>query len=218
MFHWIVVGHERREVLVKSIVKSWRGGHAVVCDVQLQGKHQQPRWLAIAWADGAAARRGPRWPELLTAWTEINEDPLFPEDTAPVLAEEVSGLGADAFIAHGEPGLERATVGWYQKGALASYEHVGSATVSWTPEEGLGRPFDGTAAQLAARGYKKLAVLLGSDSDANLADRIAQTNRAMGELLISRAFLRLLDADPPEIDELAGIIARSRQHRWPLAG
>jgi hypothetical protein len=216
MFQWVVVGHDRRELLVKSIVKSWRGGHAVVCDVELPAR-RGTKWLAIAWADGASPRRDPRWPEVLTDWSDINDERLFPEKTLPIVAEEVSGLGADAFIAHGEPGLERATVAWYGKGAVVSYEHVGSSTVAWTPEEGLGRPFDGTAAQLAARGYKKLAALMGSDRDVNLAERIAQTNQAVGELLISRAFLRLLDTDPPEIDELAGLIARAKQNRWPLA-
>jgi hypothetical protein len=216
MFRWVVVAHERREVLVKSIVKGWSGGDAVLTDLEVPGR-KKSTWLCVASTGGATARRQPRWPEVLVDWSDINEDPLFPESEAPVLAEEVSGLGADAFIAHGAPGLAKATVGWYAKGALAAYEHVGSATVSWTPEEGLGRPFDGSAKQLAARGYQKLAELVGDQAGANVAERIQLTNQAMGEALISRAFLPLLDTDPPAIDELAGMIARSRTHRWRLA-
>jgi hypothetical protein len=209
MFEWTVVEHARREVLVRALSRGWRDGQAVLCDLVVPHE-KQPRTLCVAWAEGASAMRKPRWPDLLTDWSDIHEDALFPSAEAPVLAEEVSGLGADAFICHGQPGLSRATVGWYEKGALTAYEHVGSATVSWTPGGGLGRPFDGSVAQLLARGAKALL------PDETVLDRIEKTNAAVGELLIRRAFLRLLDDDPPPIDELHGLLARTHQHRFQL--
>jgi hypothetical protein len=209
MFEWTVVEHDRREVLLKAVAKAWRGGQGVVCDLEFPHK-KKPRWLCIAWAEGAGAARKPRWPELLADWSDIHEDALFPADEAPVLAEEVSGLGADAFACHGEPGLKRATVGWYEKGALIAYEHVGPATVSWTPDGGLGRPFDGSVAQILTRGAKMLL------PDETVLDRIEKTNAAIGEYLISRAFLRLLDRDPPPIDELHGMVAKAPTQRFSL--
>jgi hypothetical protein len=209
LFEWTVVEQERQAVLVEAISRAWRGGHGVVCTLEVPARGR-PRPLLVAWAEGARAARSPRWPDLLGDWSDIHEEPIFPSPEAPVLAEEVSALGADAFVCHAAPGLGQATVGWYEKGALIAYEHVGAATVSFTPDDGLGRPFDGSVAQLLTRGARRLL------PDENVLERIEKTNAAVGEHLIARAFLRLLDVDPPPIDELAGLVARAPTQRFRL--
>jgi hypothetical protein len=163
--------------------------------------------------DRVKARRAARWPDVLEDWKDIYEEALFPDPELPVLAEEISGLGAPAACVFGGPGLLKGTVAWYEKGALISYEHVGSASVSWDPDEGLGRPFDGTAASIAALGGKRVAKLFGSDKTIDVLTRIDNANRAIGEVLIGRVFYRFLDTDPPPIDDLAGLVATARQTR-----
>jgi len=135
--------------------------------------------------------RPPRWPDVLSDWHDIYGDPLFPDHALPVLAEALSALGAEALALHADNGLVGATVAWYEKGALALYEHVGSATVSWTEADGLGRPPDGTL-RSAAAGF--------------VLDRIALQNKANGEALLDRALHRILAHDPPPFEELAGMV------------
>jgi len=215
MFDWLVVRDDRRDVLVEAVKRVWRGGQALVADVDFPHK-KKPRRIAFAWpAPGVGARRAPRWPELLADWHEVNDDdPLCPVDALAVAAEEVSGLGADALCVHGGPGLAHATVIWYEKGAVESYEHVGKSTVAWTPNK-LGRPFDGSAAQTAAALGRKL---VGVDEDeVNVLERVANMNRAVGEVLLVRAFTRILDMDPPPIDELAGLVATANPQRFTVA-
>ena len=217
MFKWVAVLADQGGVLQTALARAWQGGAAVVADLTLVSpKKRQPRPALIAWPDGASARRAPRWPDLLDDWRDIYDEKLFPAPECPVLAEEVSGLGADALIVHGAPGLTQATIGWYAKGALVEYEHVGSATVAWTPETGLGRPLDGSMRQAMALGGKKLASLVGSDDSVNIMDRIQATSAALGEVLIRRAFVRLLDQEPPGIDELNGLVSQTRKRRLSL--
>ncbi len=217
MFTWLAVLATQRSVLDLALAKAWKGGTGIVAELDLvSSKRRQPRPALVAWSEGAQSRRAPRWPELLDEWRDIYDEKLFPTPECPVLAEEVSGLGADALIVHGEPGLTRASIGWYAKGALVEYEHVGSATVAWTPETGLGRPLDGSVGQAMALGGKRLASLVGSDDSVNIFDRIRDTSAALGEVLIRRAFLRLVDQEPPPIDELNGLVAQAPRRRVTL--
>ena len=199
-------------LLEAGIGKAWTGGQAVVTRLDLAGR-KGPRPIVVVTPDRTKARRAPRWPEVLDDWKDIYEDALFPEPELAVLAEEISGLGAPAACVFGGPGLAQGTVAWYEKGALISYEHVGSASVSWDPEDGLGRPFDGTAASIAALGGKRLAKLFGSDKTIDVMTRIDNANRAIGEVLITRVFYRFLDTDPPPIDDLAGLVATASPTR-----
>ena len=217
MFTWVAVLADQRAVLDTALARAWKGGPAVVVELALASpKRRQPRPALVAWSEGASARRAPRWPDVLDDWRDIYDEKLFPAPECPVLAEEVSGLGADALIVHGAPGLTQASIGWYAKGALVEYEHVGSATVAWTPESGLGRPLDGSMRQAMALGGKRLASLVGSDDSVNIMDRIQATSAALGEVLIRRAFLRLVDQEPPAIDELNGLISQAPRRRLAL--
>jgi hypothetical protein len=209
MFTWVAVLAEHQGVLETALARAWQGGASVASLALDPGKRRPPRPIVLAWPEAAKARRAPRWPDVLDEWRDIYEEPLFPAAECPVLAEEVSGLGADALIVHGAPGLTQASIGWYAKGALVEYEHVGGATVAWTPDGGLGRPLDGSTRQALALGGKKLAALVGDDESVNILDRIRATSAALGEVLIRRAFFRLLGQEPPAIDELNGLVARA---------
>jgi hypothetical protein len=211
MFSWLVIRVDNTDVLAPAMQKAWTGGDAVMAQLALPGKKTKP--IAIVWPEGAAARRAPRWPEVLDDWKDIYEEQLFPVIDIPVLAEELSGLGAPALCAAAGPGLTTGTVGWYEHGALIGYEHVGGASVSWDPEEGLGRPFDGTAASIAALGGKRVAKLFGLDQDVSVLDRALLANRAVGNVLLTRAFHRILGQDPPAIDDLAGLVATAPTSR-----
>jgi hypothetical protein len=211
MYSWLVVEVEQAALLAAALGRAWRAGEAAAAEVDLPAR-KQPRTLVFTWAESEPApRRPPRWPDLLVEWTDIYSEPLFPGDAMPVLAEEVSAMGADALLVHAAPGLAGATIAWYERGALASYEHVGGATVAWSEAEGLGRPADRSS--VAVTGARKLAGAVGSERDEFVLDRIENTARATGEGLIERALFRFLAADPPPFDELAGLVARARPQR-----
>jgi len=212
MFAWLVIREDNTDVLAAAIAKAWSGGDAVIARLAFPAR-KAPRQIAVVWPDRARAKRTPRWPDVLDDWKDIYEEALFPNAEIPVLAEELSGLGAPTLCAHAGPGLVAGTVGWYEQGALIGYEHVGGASVSWDPESGLGRPFDGTAASIAALGGKRVAKLFGSDRDIDVLERVELANRAVGNVLLTRAFYRILGMDPPEIDDLAGLVAKAETVR-----
>jgi len=213
MFAWVVIRDENLGVLQPALARAWTGGAAALARLTLGAK--RPRAIAALWSDGARARRAARWPDVLGDWQDINEEPLFPDAALPVLAEELSGLGAPALCAYAGPGFAAGTVAWYEQGALISYEHVGGSSVAWDPDDGLGRPFDGTAASIAALGGKRIAKLFGSDRDVDVLERQQLANRAVGGVLLRRAFYRILGFDPPELDDLAGLVANAPLVRLP---
>jgi hypothetical protein len=211
MFAWVVIREDNVAVLSPALARGWAGG-GVAARVTLGTK--KPQTIVVVWPDGARSLRAARWPDVLVDWHDINdEDPLFPSAELSVLAEELSGLGAPALCAHAGPGFAAGTVAWYEQGALISYEHVGSSQVAWDPDDGLGRPFDGTAASIAALGGKRIAKLFGSDKNVDVFERQQLANRAVGGVLLQRAFHRILGFDPPALDDLAGLVANAQAIR-----
>jgi len=73
----------------------------------------------------------------------------------------------------------------------------------------LGRPFDGTAASIAALGGKRVAKLFGADTTATVLERQQLANRAIGGVLLTRALHRMLGGKPPDLDDLAGMVANA---------
>lgn len=212
MINWLVVRAEHRDAVGHALPRAWRGGEAAFADLRF------PRAaVTFVWPVGASARRPARWPDVLGDWRDIYEDALFPDDAIPVLAEEAAGLGAEALAAHAELGLKRASVGWYRKGALAEYEHVGSAQVAWNPEDGLGRPFDGTRRTIGAMAARRFAEMVGAGDFASTLERLEKTAKAAGESLLLSAFLRMLGAEPPPLDQLAGQVAAAPAGRVRLS-
>ena len=204
MHTWLVVEAAHGALLPVAVERAWRGSAAAVAEVLLAARKGRGALLFV-WPGAEPTPRGqPRWPDVLCDWTEIHEEPLFPGAALPLLAEDLSGLGADVLLVHAEPGLAGATIAWYEKGALTLYEHVGGATVAWSEADGLGRPLDASGASNAALAARGLA---SADRDLFVLDRIDSANRATGEALLDRAFHRFLAADPPPFDELAGVVA-----------
>ncbi len=213
MFAWVVLRQSNTDVLAAAVGRAWTGAADVALLALPQTRRKPPQPIAVVTPAGARARRAPRWPDVLGDWSELNEEPLFPSAELAVLAEELSGLGAPTLCAHGGPGLVHATVAWYERGALIGYEHVGATSVAWDPDDGLGRPFDGTAASLAALGGRRVAKLFGADRDVDVLERQLLVNRAIGDVLLVRAFHRMLEQDPPPIDDLAGMVATASTQR-----
>jgi hypothetical protein len=159
MFAWVVIREDNIDVLPPAVARAW-GGAAAVAHLELPNKraNKPPKQIAvIAPAGGVRGKRAPRWPDVLGEWSEINEEALFPSGELPVLAEELSALGAQTLCVHGGPGFAQATVAWYERGALVGYEHVGGTPVIWDPDGGLGRPLAGaTGDSLIARALETL--------------------------------------------------------------
>ncbi|MEO8549717.1 MAG: hypothetical protein ABI678_07080 [Kofleriaceae bacterium] len=212
MFAWAVLRDDNADVLMPALARAWTGGEALVSRLTFPAR-KAPREIVFVRPGGARSRRAPRWPALLDDWKDIYEEALFPDPELVVLAEELSGLGAPTLCAHAGPGLTSGTIAWYEQGALIGYERVGNASVSWDEESGLGRPFDGTAASLAALGGKRIAKLFGSDRDIDLFERVELANRAVGNVLLQRAFHRMLGQAPPAMDDLAGLVASADVER-----
>jgi hypothetical protein len=214
MIDWLVVRAEHRDEVGNALPRAWRGGEAHFADLAFPRAR-----VTFVWPSGASARRAARWPDLLTDWRDIYEDALFPGDAIPVLAEEAAGLGAEPLIVHAELGLATASTGWYRKGNLAEYEHVGAgAQVSWNPEDGLGRPFDGTSRTMSAMAARRFASLMGAAQTAATLERLERTAKAAGEALLLSAFLRMLGDEPPPMDQLAGQVASAPVGRVRLPG
>jgi hypothetical protein len=204
MLHFLVVRSQDRQALINAIPRAWRGGQAACANVAFPTKPgYPPQMIHFAWAEAARAQRAAVWPDVLGEWIEIYEEKFFPDDTIPVLAEECSALGAEPLAVFGDNGLGRVTMAWYRKGALVEIEHVGSAAVAWLPDSGLGRPFDGSMAQMASH-----AGLVGK-----LAGRMQGVSMAAGETILHHAFFRMLEQDPPEISSIAGMVAAAQAAR-----
>ncbi len=200
---------DHRDLVYRCLGVSLSGGTACEAVVKV-GSH----WLTVAWSEGAHAKRAPRWPEVLDTWREFHSsEELFPVKHVPVLAEEVSSLGHEALALAVAAGISAATVGWYQKGALVEYEHVGAETVAWYPQEGLERPrLDGVIESLAGFGAWQ------ADNDVEKAtyERVASGLKVEAAGVYQKAMKRLLGEDPPPPDKLAGMLAQSATARWRL--
>jgi hypothetical protein len=199
MLEWLCFRTEHKTAIGNALGRAWRGGEVRLVELA------PATFLSV---EGTSARRAAHWPDVLTDWRDIYDERLFPSDVVPVLAEEASGLGAEVLVAASDLGFAQATTGWYRKGKLDEYEHVGGgAQVAWTPDGGLGRPFDGSRRTISAMASKRLASLLGADKFASTFERLENAGKAVGEAVLWHAFLRLLGREPPPLDELAGQVA-----------
>ncbi|HEY3359485.1 MAG TPA: hypothetical protein VGQ83_39910 [Polyangia bacterium] len=209
MFQWLLVQGDQRELVYRCFGAAWARGTACEALVSVGGTP-----IIVAWSQGARAQRAPRWPEVLADWHEFHDaEPLFPDDTLPVLAEEVAALGLNALALAVAPGAARATAAWYAQGALTEYEHAGAVAVAWYEGAGLGQPRVADYVHAAADVGKRLA---DSAAEAALYDRIDQGLAAEAGGVYRKALRRLLDAEPPACDDLAGLVARAPCARWRL--
>jgi hypothetical protein len=210
MLDWLVIRATHRNLLPQALPKAWRGGEAVIVDLAFAPRNTP---VTFVMAHGCAPVRPARWPDVLTEWTEIYDEQPFGDRLLPVLAEELSGLGADVLITRAELGLQKADVAWYEKGAVRQVEHVGGSQLAWSPEDGLGRP---QSTSLALAGGKFAAKLTRADKTADLLERLSATSLAVAEAILTRAHFLIMDADPPPMDQLAGIVGGAPAARFRL--
>ena len=208
MIEWLLVSGDQRELVYRCFGAAWSGGQACESIVRLG-----PGWVTVAWPLGSRAQRAPRWPDVLADWREFHDEALFPSAEVPVLAEEVSALGANALALSVAPGAARADIGWYHQGGLAEWEHVGATTAAWYPDAGLDVPRLSGALAAAVDLARAAAE---SAAEASVYDRIHAGLAASATAIYKKALHRLLGADPPDCDDLAGIVAKAPTARWRL--
>jgi hypothetical protein len=212
MLQWLFVAGDYPHDLERRLAKAFCGS-ALVSVLRLTAK---ARPCTVIEPEAATVLRKPRWPDVLTDWTEIYEEPLFPSPLLPVAAEVLSETGAESlalFADLGHPSGARGGVAWYQKGGLVELEQVGSAAVAWQKGQPLSRPrVHDARAQLAALGRSRA----DNDRDAGLYDRVESSRAVTAEAILARALLRLTATDPPPISELAEVLARGGRARLRL--
>src|SRR6185503_1595326 len=114
MIDWVVVRPEHAGILAAGAKKALGGGSLAVADVAVPiSPKKPPARILCAWPDGAKGKRAPRWPEVLSDWGDIYDVKLFRNPALPLLAEEISGLGADVLVASAELGLKDVSLAWY---------------------------------------------------------------------------------------------------------
>lgn len=212
MIEWLFVAGDYPPDLNRRLAVAWRGS-ALVSVLRLTAK---ARPCTVIEPEAITARRLPRWPDVLTDWTDIYEEPLFPGPALPVAAEVLSETGAEAlalFADLGHPSGPRGGVAWYHKGGLSEFEQVGNAAVAWQKGQPLSRPrVHDARAQLAALGRS----VASSDRDAGLYERVESSRLVTTEAILARALLRLTDADPPPLNALAEVLQRGGRARVTL--
>lgn len=208
MIEWLLLPETKLAVVRGRLPQAWSGS-ALAYPFQ-PTKDARPALLLVP--ERAVARRAPRWPDVLSDWSDIYEEPLFPSPRLPVAGEVVSEGGVECLALHldlGHPSGARGGVAWYDKGGVVELEQVGAASVAWRRGEALSRPsLSGAVSQLAALGRRTA----GTARDAGLYERVETSRAVTAEAIVLRALLRLCGDDPPPIQEiLQQVSARAGQ-------
>jgi hypothetical protein len=157
MIEWLVVRAEHRETVGNALARAWRGGERGIRRSRVPAE----RASRFVWSAGAQARRAARWPDLLTDWHDIYEDALFPGDAIRCSPRRRQGWGPSAHRPRRARAGDRVRPAGTARATSTEYEHVGSAQIAWNPEDGLGRPFDGTSRTMSAMAARRFASLIG---------------------------------------------------------
>ncbi len=204
MVEWLLFPGEFSADLPRRLVKVWRGS-ALVSVLRL------PRAQVVTVVEPMQLRalREPRWPDVLSDWVDIHEEPIFPTPNLPVAGEAVSEAAPEVlciFADPSQPDRVRGGIAWYEKGALRELEQVGRAAVAWRQGEPLGRPrVSDVKSQLFSFGRR----LSDSKRDVNLFERADAARAVTAEAVVERALRKLLDTDPPALPDLAQALERS---------
>lgn len=212
MIEWLFISGDYPPDLNRRLAAVWRGS-AYVSVLRLT---QKARPCTVVEPESITALRKPRWPDVLSDWTDIYEEPLFPSPGLPAAGEVLSETGTETlalFADLGHPSGPRGGVAWYHKGGLAEFEQVGNAAVAWQKGQPLSRPrVHDARAQLASLGR----AVADTDRDAGLYDRVESSRAVTTESILARALLRLTAADPPAINTLAEVLHRGGRTRITL--
>lgn len=205
MIEWLILPGAVTPELGRRLGAVWRGS-AAAASPYLGNK---ARACTIVAPDSIQVTRQPRWPDVLSDWSDIYEEKLFPGPTLPVAGELWSESGGEALALYadlGHPGGARGGIAWYQKGGLVELEQVGKAAVGWQKGQPLGRPKVSDArSQLASLGR----AMADSERDAALYERVESSRSASTEAVLHRALTRIFAVDPPPLNELAELVRKS---------
>lgn len=210
MIEWLLINNEagqaaQADTLRRLLGRAWRGSARAA----LLRVTEKARPVLVLSPEGATALREPRWPDVLSDWSDIYEERLFPSPLLPVAGEVLSEQGAECLALHadlGAPSGPRGGIAWYEKGALVELEQVGQAAVAWRPGQPLSRPAAGGArSQLAGLGR----AMAKTQAEQGLYERVESGLAATTEQVLERALLRLLGTDPPPLNELAAAVLRA---------
>lgn len=209
MIEWLLMPENQVSACRSLLGGAWSGTAALYV---LQPTPKS-RTVTIVVPEIVTARRAARFPDVLTDWADIYEEPLFPSPRTLVAGELLSESGDDClalFADLGAPAGARGGIAWFEKGALVEFEQVGGAAVSWQRGQPLSRPvLAGARAQLASLGRAHA----DTERDAGLYERVEAGLAATTEAVLGRALIRLLGDDPPPLNELAQLLVRGRPLR-----
>lgn len=215
MIEWLVIPGSDDAVadLLRRIGRGWRGT-ALVGRLQPSPKS---RPAVVVTPQEVSPLAKPRWPDVLTDWVDIYEEPLFPSPSLPVAAQAVSEAGTEVlalFADLGDPRGARGGIAWYEKGGLVELEQVGRASVAWRKGEALSRPkISDTVATLASLGRR----FADSEREAAAYERAEQGRAVTAEAVLARALIRVLGRlDQPDLSELFAQVERGPQRRLSL--
>jgi hypothetical protein len=204
MIEWLLFPGEFSAELPRRLVKVWRGS-SLVSVLRLPGA----KVVTVIEPQQVRALRAPNWPDVLSDWVDINEEPIFPTPTLPVAAEALSETGPEVLAMFADPSQPeriRGGIAWYERGGLRELEQVGRAAVAWRHGQPLGRPRVSDAkSQLFSFGRR----LADSRRDADMFERADAARAVTAEAVVARALAKLLDQDPPALPELAAALERS---------
>ena len=203
MIEWLLFPGEFSADLPRRLVKVWRGT-SLVSVLRLP----DARVVTVIEPRELRALREPRWPDVLSDWVDIHEEPIFPSPLLPVAGEALSETGPDVlcmFADPTEPERVRGGIAWYEKGRLRELEQVGRAAVAWRQGEPLGRPrVSDLRSQLFSFGRK----LADSRRDADMFQRADNARAVTAEAVVARALTKLLNTEPPALPDLAAALER----------
>ena len=204
MIEWLLYPGEFSAELPRRLVKVWRGS-ALVSVLRLPDANV----VTVIEPQQVRALREPRWPDVLSDWVDINEEPMFPSPTLPVAGEALSETGPEVlcmFADPAEPERVRGGIAWYERGSLRELEQVGRAAVAWQKGQPLGRPrVTDFKSQLFSFGRR----MADSQRDADMFSRADTARAVTAEMVVARALAKLLDTDPPALPDLAQAIERA---------
>lgn len=190
--------------LPRRLGKVWKG--SALCSVLRLAKANV---VTVVEPLDVRAVRSPNWPDVLSDWSDIHEESLFPSPLLPVAGEVLSESGPDVlclFADPSQPERVRGGIAFYERGALRELEQVGRAAVAWQKGQPLGRPrVTDFRSQLFSFG-KKMA---DTRRDADLFQRADAARAITAEMVVARALLKVLDIDPPSLPDLAQALERS---------
>lgn len=203
MIEWLLFPGEFSADVPRRLGRVWRGS-ALASVLRLPGA----RPVTVIEPTQLQAVRQPRWPDVLSDWVDINEEPIFPSPLLPVAGEALSETGPEVlamFADPSQPDRVRGGIAWYERGALRELEQIGRAAVAWRQGQPLGRPrVSDVKSQLFSFGRR----LADTKRDVDLFERADAARSVTAEAVVERALRKLLDTEPPALPELAQALER----------